>query len=94
MRQRGLAHQARLRCPRRLKNLPVAGVLAYNQDAARQRLCDWIDGHDRSACAFDFPTKGILQVRCTCGSPACFPCGMSLSVRCLGCLVDMHMKAV
>lgn len=28
----------------------------------RQRLCDWIDGTGGRACAFDFTTKGILQV--------------------------------
>jgi alpha-amylase len=39
------------------------GVLAYNQDAARQRIVNWLDGHKASAAAFDFPTKGILQVR-------------------------------
>lgn len=38
-----------------------AGVLAYNQDHARQRICNWLDGHNASAAAFDFPTKGILQ---------------------------------
>lgn len=38
-----------------------AGVLAYNQDHARQRICNWLDGHKASAAAFDFPTKGILQ---------------------------------
>ncbi|KAF8061950.1 AMY1.2 [Scenedesmus sp. PABB004] len=37
------------------------GVLGMNQDAARQRLCDWIDGTQRSATAFDFVTKGVLQ---------------------------------
>ncbi|WIA40821.1 hypothetical protein OEZ86_004498 [Tetradesmus obliquus] len=31
------------------------------QDAARQRLCDWIDGNKKTCTAFDFPTKGILQ---------------------------------
>lgn len=39
-----------------------AGVLAYDQDAARQRIVNWLDGHKGSAAAFDFPTKGILQV--------------------------------
>lgn len=38
-----------------------AGVLAYDQDHARQRICNWLDGHKASAAAFDFPTKGILQ---------------------------------
>mmetsp|Transcript_27047 Transcript_27047/g.80210 ORF Transcript_27047/g.80210 Transcript_27047/m.80210 type:complete len:514 (-) Transcript_27047:319-1860(-) len=37
------------------------GDLDYNQDEARQRLADWIDGTGRSAGAFDFPLKGILQ---------------------------------
>lgn len=27
-----------------------------------QRLCNWIDAAKRSCTAFDFPTKGILQV--------------------------------
>jgi len=39
-----------------------AGVLNGNQDGARQRICNWLDGHSASAAAFDFPTKGILQV--------------------------------
>lgn len=38
-----------------------AGVLAHNQDAARQRICNWLDGHNASASAFDFVTKGVLQ---------------------------------
>jgi hypothetical protein len=36
--------------------------LQPNQNAARQRLCDWINANGHSAPAFDFPTKGILQV--------------------------------
>lgn len=35
--------------------------LAYNQDAARQQLCDWIDECNASSAAFDYTTKGILQ---------------------------------
>ncbi|GFR45415.1 hypothetical protein Agub_g6794 [Astrephomene gubernaculifera] len=35
--------------------------LQHNQDAARQRICDWIRGTGESCCAFDFPTKGLLQ---------------------------------
>ncbi|KXZ43538.1 hypothetical protein GPECTOR_87g400 [Gonium pectorale] len=35
--------------------------LEYNQDAARQRLCDWIRANGERSCAFDFPTKGLLQ---------------------------------
>eukprot|EP00878_Enallax_costatus_P000599 GHUV01000700.1.p1 GENE.GHUV01000700.1~~GHUV01000700.1.p1 ORF type:complete len:487 (+),score=102.77 GHUV01000700.1:167-1627(+) len=35
--------------------------LEANQDAARQRLCDWINANGRSCAAFDFPLKGILQ---------------------------------
>ncbi|GIL81108.1 hypothetical protein Vretimale_12784 [Volvox reticuliferus] len=35
--------------------------LEYNQDAARQRLCDWINANGERSCAFDFPTKGLLQ---------------------------------
>eukprot|EP00198_Chlamydomonas_reinhardtii_P004866 XP_001694202.1 alpha-amylase [Chlamydomonas reinhardtii] len=37
--------------------------LEYNQDAARQRLCDWCvrAGNGERCCAFDFPTKGLLQ---------------------------------
>jgi len=31
-------------------------------DSHRQRLCDWIDGTSGKSCAFDFTTKGILQV--------------------------------
>jgi alpha-amylase len=37
------------------------GELEYNQDAARQRICDWIDATEQRSAAFDFPTKGILQ---------------------------------
>ena len=36
-------------------------MLAYNQDAARQRIVNWLDGHKASAAAFDFVTKGVLQ---------------------------------
>lgn len=32
-------------------------------DAHRQRTIDWIDGAGGLACAFDFTTKAILQVR-------------------------------
>lgn len=36
------------------------GKLEYNQDGARQRLCDWVAA--AGGCpAFDFPTKGLLQ---------------------------------
>ncbi|GIL50540.1 hypothetical protein Vafri_6713 [Volvox africanus] len=35
--------------------------LEYNQDEARQRLCDWIKANGERSCAFDFPTKGELQ---------------------------------
>eukprot|EP00775_Hariotina_reticulata_P009375 gene9375-9538_t len=35
--------------------------LNYNQDAARQELCDWVNGCGRRAGCFDFVTKGILQ---------------------------------
>lgn len=35
--------------------------LEYQQDQARQRLCDWINANAKRCCAFDFPTKGILQ---------------------------------
>ncbi len=33
-----------------------------NQDAHRQVLCDWLDKAGKTAAAFDFTTKGILQV--------------------------------
>ena len=33
-----------------------------NQNAHRQVLCDWLDKAGKTACAFDFTTKGILQV--------------------------------
>lgn len=36
--------------------------LEGNQDAARQKLCDWVNANNKSCTAFDFPTKGILQV--------------------------------
>ncbi|GIL76645.1 hypothetical protein Vretimale_8845 [Volvox reticuliferus] len=35
--------------------------LEYNQDWARQTLCDWVDRCNERCCAFDFPTKSILQ---------------------------------
>ncbi|KAL6750310.1 glycoside hydrolase superfamily [Haematococcus lacustris] len=35
--------------------------LDADQDAARQRLVDWINANGKSCCAFDFPTKGIVQ---------------------------------
>jgi hypothetical protein len=37
------------------------GGLEYNQDAARQALCDYLDQADGVMALFDFPTKGILQ---------------------------------
>ncbi|KAG2422982.1 hypothetical protein HXX76_015653 [Chlamydomonas incerta] len=38
--------------------------LDFNQDGARQVLCNWLDkSHGRSA-AFDFPTKSLLQEAC------------------------------
>lgn len=33
-----------------------------NQDSHRQELCNWLDGAGKTARAFDFTTKGILQV--------------------------------
>eukprot|EP00746_Dinoflagellata_sp_MGD_P123426 gnl/MRDRNA2_/MRDRNA2_58076_c0_seq1.p1 gnl/MRDRNA2_/MRDRNA2_58076_c0~~gnl/MRDRNA2_/MRDRNA2_58076_c0_seq1.p1 ORF type:complete len:855 (+),score=118.50 gnl/MRDRNA2_/MRDRNA2_58076_c0_seq1:96-2660(+) len=39
----------------------------HNQDAHRQRLCNWIDGTDANCYAFDFTTKGILQEAVTTG---------------------------
>ena len=40
-------------------------TLAYNQDGPRQILVDWVNATGKSATAFDFPTKGILQVHYT-----------------------------
>ena len=37
--------------------------LDYNQDDARQTIVNWIDGTGGLSSAFDFPLKGILQVR-------------------------------
>lgn len=37
------------------------GVLDYNQDAHRQRTCNWVDSTSGNTAAFDFTTKGILQ---------------------------------
>ena len=37
------------------------GVLEYNQDAHRQRTCNWVDSTGGNTAAFDFTTKGILQ---------------------------------
>lgn len=36
--------------------------MEYDQNAPRQVLCDWIAKSGGVAAAFDFPTKGILQV--------------------------------
>jgi hypothetical protein len=41
------------------------GVLNYNQDAHRQRTVNWVDSTGGTNAAFDFTTKGILQV-CAC----------------------------
>ncbi|GLC36330.1 Alpha-amylase A type-1/2 [Pleodorina starrii] len=35
--------------------------LSYDQNGPRQQLCDWINGTHQRCCAFDFPTKSILQ---------------------------------
>lgn len=38
-------------------------TLNNNQDAHRQKLCDWLDKNPSDvACLFDFTTKGLLQV--------------------------------
>jgi len=37
------------------------GRLAYDQNAHRQRLVDWVHSTGDRAAAFDFTTKGILQ---------------------------------
>lgn len=37
------------------------GVLAYNQDAHRQRTIDWCDATGGTCAAFDFTLKGIMQ---------------------------------
>eukprot|EP00879_Flechtneria_rotunda_P030863 GHRR01033560.1.p4 GENE.GHRR01033560.1~~GHRR01033560.1.p4 ORF type:complete len:110 (-),score=30.70 GHRR01033560.1:1376-1705(-) len=37
------------------------GELDYHQDAARQRLCNWVDECQARSTVFDFVTKGILQ---------------------------------
>jgi hypothetical protein len=37
-------------------------VLNYNQDRHRQQTVDWIDSTGGTCAAFDFTTKGILQV--------------------------------
>lgn len=39
------------------------GGLAFNQDGARQAIVNWIDETQQRSTAFDFVTKGILQVR-------------------------------
>ena len=36
-------------------------TLEYDQNGARQKLCDWIDGTKGTSSAFDFVTKGVLQ---------------------------------
>jgi alpha-amylase len=43
-------------------------VLEPNQDEHRQRIVDWIDGTGGLSSAFDFTTKGVLQVKV----PSCF----------------------
>lgn len=37
-------------------------VLAMDADSHRQRIINWIDGTGKLSTAFDFTTKGILQV--------------------------------
>eukprot|EP01018_Ginkgo_biloba_P014794 Gb_30449 [translate_table: standard] len=37
------------------------GKPAYNQDAHRQKLVDWVHSTEDTCTAFDFTTKGILQ---------------------------------
>jgi hypothetical protein len=37
--------------------------LDYNQNEARQKMCDFIDASGGECTLFDFPTKGILQAR-------------------------------
>jgi hypothetical protein len=41
------------------------GKQLYDQEASRQRLSSWIDETGGRCHAFDFATKGILQVRCS-----------------------------
>jgi len=41
-----------------------AGEMLPDQNAHRQRLCDWVNGTGDRAAAFDFTTKGLLQEAC------------------------------
>jgi alpha-amylase len=44
-------------------NMAFSGsTLNPNQDAHRQELCNWLDKAGSTAAAFDFTTKGMLQV--------------------------------
>lgn len=47
------------------------GYLDYNQDDARNRLREWAK-QAKYCTLFDFPTKGIVQVRC---GRSWLPCG-------------------
>ncbi|KAG2426720.1 hypothetical protein HYH02_014760 [Chlamydomonas schloesseri] len=38
--------------------------LDFNQDGARQVLCNWLDKSHGRSTAFDFPTKSLLQEAC------------------------------
>lgn len=59
---------------------PADGVLAYNQDAHRQRTVDWCDATGGTAAAFDFTLKVLLGEEhwlltlCTASCTACARC--------------------
>ena len=63
------------------------GVLDYNQDSHRQRTVNWIDAAGGLSSAFDFTTKGILQVwniyiyMCVCVCVCASRCLSKLSRR-------------
>jgi hypothetical protein len=73
------------------------GYLDYNQEEAVHRLCDWIN-QAKYCTAFDFPTKGIVQVRRRAGRWVAPAVGCSIAPGlcsgdlCLGGLcASMHL---
>jgi len=43
-------------------NIELATYFSWFADSHRQRIVNWIDGTGQLSTAFDFTTKGILQV--------------------------------
>lgn len=50
----------------------IVMITALNADGHRQRIINWIDGTGQLSAAFDFTTKGVLQVLVFCEAIANF----------------------